>query len=123
MFGLTVIYLVGLFISGSNINKDLALLNLISLIICSMFCISSVYVKKMMLKKVNSQNFKNSYFTAHIIAYALCDAGGLFCIATNLFINQNLIYASFGILIALIYLWINMPKEDDFNTLHLGRDM
>ena len=78
MFGLTAIYLVGMFVSGSNINKDLALLNLISLIICSMFCISSVYVKKMMLKKVNSQNFRNAYFTAHIVAFALCDAGGLF---------------------------------------------
>jgi hypothetical protein len=117
MIGLVVIYLLGVFVSSSNINKDLAMLNLVSLMLCSVLSISSVYIRKAFIKKVTAQNFPGKYFTAHIIAFFLCDAGGLFCITTNLFVNQNVIYASFGTLIALLYLYINFPKQEDIQNI------
>lgn len=117
MIGLVVIYLLGVFVSGSNINKDLAVLNLVSLCLCSVLSISSVYVRKAFLKKVTAENFVSKYFTAHIFAFFLCDAGGLFCITTNLFVNQNVIYASFGTLIAILYIYINFPKQEDILSI------
>ncbi|HCA41808.1 MAG TPA: hypothetical protein DEP28_00990 [Bacteroidetes bacterium] len=119
MLGLVIIYLMGLTVASDNVNKDLAILNLVSLIACSTFCILSVYVKKMFLRKVTKENFKSSYFTAFIIAYAMCDAGGLFCIVTNLFINYNFLYATVGLLISMLYLFINLPKPDEFENLKL----
>lgn len=120
MIGIFAIYVLGVFVSGSNINKDLAALNLASLLFCSVMCISSVYVRKALMKKVTMQNFQTKYFTAHIVAYAICDAGGLFCITTNLFVNQNVIYASFGTLITLLYLYINFPKPEDAQSVFLN---
>jgi hypothetical protein len=117
MVGIFVIYVLGVFVSANNINKDLAVLNLASLIFCSIMCISSVYVRKALMKKVTMQNFQTKYFSAHIVAYAMCDAGGLFCITTNLFVNQNVIYASFGTLITLLYIYINFPKQEDLLNL------
>jgi hypothetical protein len=117
MVGIFVIYVLGVFVSANNINKDLAVLNLASLIFCSVMCISSVYVRKALMKKVTMQNFQTKYFSAHIVAYAMCDAGGLFCITTNLFVNQNVIYASFGTLITLLYIYINFPKQEDLLNL------
>lgn len=117
MIGLIAIYLLGVFVSGSNINKDLAILNISSLLLCSILCIVSVYVRKAFLKKVIAENFVSKYFTAHIFAFFLCDAGGLFCITTNLFINQNIIYASFGTLIAILYIYINFPKREDLPAI------
>ena len=118
MFGLLVIYAAGLFVASNNINKDLAILNLASLILCSFLSITSVYVRKMMLKSVNSKNFMSRYFTVHIIPFAMCDMGGLFCIATNLFINENIIYASFGALISVIYVFLNFPKHSDMEGIN-----
>jgi hypothetical protein len=117
MVGIFVIYVLGVFVSANNINKDLAVLNLASLIFCSVMCISSVYVRKALMKKVTMQNFQTKYFSAHIVAYAMCDAGGLFCITTNLFVNQNVIYASFGTLITLLYIYINFPKQEDLHNI------
>jgi hypothetical protein len=117
MVGIFVIYMLGVFVSANNINKDLAVLNLASLIFCSVMCISSVYVRKALMKKITMQNFQTKYFSAHIVAYAMCDAGGLFCITTNLFVNQNVIYASFGTLITLLYIYINFPKQEDLHNI------
>ncbi|HRE41262.1 MAG TPA: hypothetical protein PLG90_07995 [Ignavibacteria bacterium] len=119
MLGLVIIYLMGLTVASDNVNKDLAILNLVSLIVCSGFCILSVYVKKKFLRSVNKENFKSKYFSSYIIAYAMCDGSGLFCIVTNLFINYNFLYATVGLIISVLYLFINLPKPDEFENLKL----
>lgn len=121
MIGVFVIYLAGLFVTSSYVNKDLAILNLVSLVACTFLCIISIYIKKFMLKKVNSKNFVNKYFTAHIVPFAICDAGGLFSITTNLFINSNIPYATVSIVITLVYLFINFPKIEDTSMMKLER--
>lgn len=121
MIGVFVIYLAGLFVTSSYVNKDLAVLNLISLIACTFLCIISVYIKKAMLKKINSQNFVNNYFTAHIIPFAIADAGGLFSITTNLFINSNIPYATVSIIVTLVYIFINFPRHDDLSKMKLEK--
>ena len=121
MIGVFVIYLAGLFVTSSYVNKDLALLNLVSLVACTFLCIVSVYIKKAMLKKVNSKNFVDSYFTAHIIPFAIADAGGLFSITTNLFINSNIPYATVSIVITLVYVFINFPRHDDLEKMKLEK--
>lgn len=116
--GLIIIYGAGVFIGQSNVNKDMAILNLISIIVCPLICISSVYIRKARLKTVNNDNFSNTYFGIYIIAFAMCDMGALFCIVTNLFINYNFIYATFGLLVSLLYIWLNFPKRTDLDVIN-----
>lgn len=116
--GLVMIFLAGLFVAESNVNKDLAMLNLISVIVCPILCISSVYIRKARLKKINRENFKQHYTGVYILAFAMCDLGGIFCVTTNLFINYNLIYAVFGLLVTILYIFINFPKANDLSSIN-----
>lgn len=116
--GLVMIFLAGLFVAENNIDKDLALLNLTSVILCPILCITSVYIRKARLKKVNRENFNQLYTGVYIVAFAMCDLGGIFCITTNLFINYNLIYAIFGLLVSVLYILINFPKTGDLNNIN-----
>ena len=116
--GLLMIFLAGLLVAGNNINKDLAMLNLISVILCPILCITSVYIKKARLKKVNRENFNQLYTGIYIVAFAMCDLGGIFCVTTNLFINYNLVYAIFGLLVSVLYILINFPKAGDLNSIN-----
>jgi hypothetical protein len=117
MLGIILIFGFGLTVLGSYVNPDLAAFNLISFIVCTGFCILSFFVKKSMLKKLDGKNFMNKYFNAHIIPFAMCDFGGLFCIATNLFVNSNVIYASAGFLVAVVFMVLNFPRSDDYNRV------
>ncbi|MBS1513384.1 MAG: hypothetical protein JSS63_00025, partial [Bacteroidetes bacterium] len=58
-------------------------------------------------------NFISAYFNAHIAAFILCDMGALLSITTNLFVNANIIMASIGVGIGLLYMWINFPRAED----------
>ena len=62
-----------------------------------------------------------SYFNAHLVPFAMCDLGGLFCITTNLFVNQNIMYATTGLVVSLAFLIINFPKFNDYEKLNLNR--
>lgn len=115
--GFALIYIIGVLVSGSNINPDKSFLNTPITIAGIVFCTGSVYVRKNMLKKVNKDNFVTAYFTAHIAAFALCDLGTLLSVTTNLFINANLIMASIGVGVGLLYMWINLPREEDRSFL------
>ncbi|KAA0210201.1 MAG: hypothetical protein OZ913_09630 [Ignavibacteriaceae bacterium] len=118
---LFITYLAGLFVTASYVNKDFAILNLISLIACTAMCIVSIYIRKALLSKVNSKNFINKYFSTHIISFAICETGGLFSITTNLFINSNIMYASVSVLIAIIYVFLNFPRHGDLGKLNLEK--
>lgn len=117
LLGIILVYGTGLMVLGSYINEELAVFNILSFIICFAFCVSSIFLKKMLLKNFGGENFRNKYFNAHMIPFALCDMGGLFCIVTNLFVNQNLIYATAGFLVALFFMVINFPRSDDYIRL------
>ncbi|MBI5402964.1 MAG: hypothetical protein HY959_06160 [Ignavibacteriae bacterium] len=117
LLGIVLIYGFGLTVLGNYVNQELAAFNLISFIICAVLCIPSVFIKKMLMKDLNGKNFMNKYFNAHIIPFAMCDLGGLFCIATNLFVNSNIIYASAGFLLAAAMIILNFPRSDDYNRV------
>ncbi len=117
IIGLLFVYGMGLLVSENYINEELAMFNILSFIICCLFCISSVLLKNFFMKGINEKNFRNKYFNAHIISFAMCDFGGLFCLVTNLFVNQNVIYATAGFLVAVFIMILNFPKRDDYSKL------
>lgn len=117
LLGVVLVYGMGLFVSANYINEELAVFNIVSFIFCCIFCFPSFFLKKLLLKNLNDKNFLNKYFNAHMIAFALCDLGGMFCVATNLFVNQNLIYATAGFLVAVVSIILNFPRSDDYSKL------
>ena len=117
LLGILLVYGAGLLVSANYINTELSGFNIISFIFCCAFCFSSYFLKKSLLKNLNDKNFMSKYFNAHLIPFAMCDLGGLFCIATNLFVNQNLIYASAGFVLAVAFMILNFPKKDDYLKL------
>jgi hypothetical protein len=117
LLGVVLVYGMGLLVSSNYINEELSAFNILSFIICCLFCFPSFFLKRMLLKNLNDKNFLNKYFNAHMLAFALCDMGGMFCVATNLFVNQNLIYATAGFLVALVSIILNFPRSDDYIKL------
>lgn len=115
--GLTLVYVIGLLVSGSNIHPDKSFLNTPVTIAGIVLCTGSIYVRKNMIKKVNKDNFVAAYFNAHIAAFVLCDMGALLSVTTNLFVNANLIMASVGLGVGLLYMWINFPRDEDIRLL------
>lgn len=115
--GMALVFILGIFVSSSNVNKELAYFNLISIILCVLLCFGSFYVKKMLLQKAGAKKFIPAYFNAHVLPFAMCDFGGLLCIATNLFINQNLYFASGGFVIAFLYMIVNFPSRKDLELI------
>lgn len=118
LLGIVMAYIFALFVSGDNINPEMAILNLFSLIFCFAICLSSFYVRRFFIKAINSNNFSNKYFTAYIITFALCDAGGLLCIIINLVLNQNIVYATTGLIISVFCILINFPRKEDLRLLN-----
>jgi hypothetical protein len=118
LLGIVLIYGFGLTVAGSYVNPDLEAFNIISFIICAVLCAGSFFVKGIMLKNLGGKNFANKYFNGHIIPFAMCDLGGLFCIATNLFVNSNIIYASAGFLVAVVFMILNFPRSDDYKIVN-----
>jgi len=111
--GLALVYIIGMIVSGSNAHPEKSFLNTPVTIAGIALCTASVYVRKNMLKKVTKDNFVGAYFNAHIAAFILCDMGALLSVTTNLFVNADLIMASVGVGVGLLYLWINFPREED----------
>ena len=113
LLGASIIFVMGLVVSGSNKNPTLYYLNVISFIFCITLCGYSVPLKNLLIKKVTLDNFESKYFKAYVLPYALCELGGILCITTSLFVNQDIIFASagyFSMAAAVIY---NFPKFDD----------
>jgi len=111
---LSMIFFMGLAVSGSYVSPALSTYNLVTLILCPLLCIGSYSLKKSMLKKVTLTNFTKYYFNAIVLPYALCDLGGILCITTSLFVNQNIPYALIGYVISMFYMFMNFPKIEDY---------
>jgi len=118
LLGIVLIYGFGLTVAGSYVNPDLEAFNLISFVICTLLCAGSFFVRKMMLKNLGGKNFANKYFNGHIIPFAMCDFAGLFCIATNLFVNSNIVYASAGFFVTAVFMALNFPRSDDYTKVN-----
>jgi amino acid transporter len=111
VIGIILIYILGLLIPVESSLDDLYALNLGTLIIALVLCPASVYIKNAMLKNLSYENLMNRFFNAHIIAFAVCDFGGLICITTNLFINENILFATIGLAVSLVCIYFIFPKE------------
>ncbi|MEO8448077.1 MAG: hypothetical protein ABI528_11300 [bacterium] len=120
MVGMTAIYGVGLFVAGNNVLENFEVVNIGTLALLILSIPMSIYVRNFLLKKTTLENFKTTYFTAHIIPFGMIDFAGLFCITTNLFVNSNILYASIAVAIALGGMILNFPKEDDFEKIKNG---
>lgn len=114
--GLVVIFLLGLFVSGYNKRDNFEIINLSSFILLIILTILAFYIRNLILKKVNLSNLLTTFFNAYIIPFALLDFGALFCISTNLFVNENIFYATAGVIIAVAGMLFMLPKEEDFKN-------
>ena len=117
ILGLIIIYTFALFVPVENIYPDMVMFNYISLIACFILCFTSVNVRKILLKRMNSESFSEKYSSAYILSFAQCDLGGLLCIITNLIINQNLTFATTGLLLSVFFILINFPRNDGVRKL------
>jgi hypothetical protein len=109
LVGIVLIYVMGLLIPAGEGLGGLNELNLVSLIFAIVLCPSSVFIKDLIIKKNPSD--LNTYFNAYIIAFAVCDFGALICITTNLFINENILFATAGLIVSVSSMYFLFPKE------------
>ena len=117
LVGIIAIYACGLFVFNYNMKENFEIVNLISLIFLVMLVPFTFFLRYILFKKVNLSNFMNNYFNAHVIPLAILDFGALFCITTNLFVNGNFLYASIGLGVSLLGMFMLFPKEEDFEKI------
>jgi len=115
--GLVLIFFLGLFVSGYNKIENFEIVNLSSFLILILSVAAAFFVRNLILKKVNLSNILTTFFNAHVIPFAILDFGALFCISTNLFVNENLFYAFAGIIISVACMLLMLPKEKDFEKI------
>ena len=111
------VFIMGLFVSYTNIRPEMYNLNILSIIICLVVGAAGLPIKKIMIKKVTPENFLNLYFNIHVVPLLLCDLGGLLCVSTNLFVNQNIFLAIGGVLISTIYIILVFPFKKDLQYI------
>lgn len=111
--GILIIYAIGAVMRQAVAEKEYEYLNTVTFVFCILLCAASVFVRSRMMAKVNSKNYKGAYFTANILPFALCDGGGIICITMSLFVNWNLIYATAGLLVMVMAIVYNLPKESE----------
>jgi hypothetical protein len=115
--GVFIIYAVGVLMRQAAAEKEYEYLNIAAFGFCVIACAVSVMIRNKMMAKVNAKNYQSTYFAANILPFALCDAGGIICITMNLFINWNMIYATAGLLVMVIALVYNFPKETESDAI------
>lgn len=127
ILGIIIIFLVGTFSPALQTSGESKIyienfyyLKIISLVVCIIVCISSYPLKNFLLKKVTEKKFMASYFNAIIFPMALCDFGGLFCIVTNSFFMQDFIYSVAGLIISLLYIFLNFPSTNDLRKINFA---
>jgi len=115
--GMIAIYGMGLLVVNNNIKENFEIVNLLTLILLILSVPFTLFLKKLLLKKVNMSNFQNTLFNAHVIPFAVLDFAALFCITTNLFVNGNILYASIAVIISVAGMIMIFPKEEYFEIL------
>lgn len=117
IFSIIFVFAMGLFVSYTNIRPEMYNLNILSIIICFVVGAAGLPIKKIMIKKVTPENFLNVYFNIHVVPFLLCDLGGLLCVSTNLFVNQNIFLAIGGVVISTIYIMLVFPYKKDLQYI------
>jgi len=117
IIGMIIIFVAGTFTPTVDIYPQFGMYGLLSVAVSAFLCIISIPVKRILLKKIKPENFIQGYFNASIISLALCDVGGLFGIATNLFLSYNFIYAITCLVIALLYIGLIFPNKKDLDYI------
>lgn len=115
--GIIAIYGMGLLVVNNNVKENFEIVNLLTLILLILTVPFILFLKKLLLKKVNMSNFQNTLFNAHVIPFAVLDFAALFCITTNLFVNGNVLYASIAVIISVAGMIMIFPKEEYFEIL------
>ena len=115
--GVFVIFAIGAVMNQAVFEKEYEYLNIGAFVFCVLACSASVIVRSRMMAKVNAKNYQRTYFAANILPFALCDAGGIICVTASLFINWNIIYAAAGLLIMIMALVYNFPKETEIEVI------
>lgn len=115
--GMIAIYGMGLLVVNNNVKENFEIVNLLTLILLILSVPFTLFLKKLLLKKVNMSNFQNTLFNAHVIPFAVLDFAALFCITTNLFVNGNVLYASIAVIISVAGMIMIFPKEEYFEIL------
>ena len=115
--GMIAIYGMGLLVVNNNLKENFEIVNLLTLILLILSVPFTLFLKKLLLKKVNMSNFQNTLFNAHVIPFAVLDFAALFCITTNLFVNGNILYASIAVIISVAGMIMIFPKEEYFEIL------
>ncbi len=115
--GIIAIFGMGLLVVKNNVKENFEIVNLLTLILLILSVPFTLFLKKILLKKVNMSNFQNTLFNAHVIPFAVLDFAALFCITTNLFVNGNVLYASIAVIISVAGMIMIFPKEEYFEIL------
>lgn len=115
--GVVIIYLAGLLVAGSNVKENFEVVNLASVLLLIILIPVSILIKNMLLKKITLSEILTAYFNAYVIPLAILDFGALFCITTNLFVNGNILYATIGVVLSLVAMLLNFPKDEDFEKI------
>lgn len=115
-----IIYFTGLLVAGSNHREGFELVNLASVVLLAFSVPAALFLRKQLSRKATLENFRTSYFNAHIIPFAVLDFFGLFCLTTNLLVNGNVVYATIGMCLMLAGMIMLLPKEEDFGKLNSG---
>ena len=121
--GIIAIYGMGVLVVNNNVKENFGIVNLITLFLLILSVPLTLFLNKLLLKKVNMSNFQDTFFSAHIIPFAVLDFAALFCITTNLFVNGNILYASIAVIISVAGMILNFPKEEYFEILKLKTDL
>lgn len=115
-----VIYFFGLLVAGNNRREGFDSVNLLSVIALAAAVPLTLFIKKVMLKKLTIGNFQTVYYNAHVVPFALMDFFALFCLSTNLLVNGNVVYATIAACITLAGMILLFPKEEDFEKIPSG---
>lgn len=121
--GIAAIYFFGLLVADKNFKENFEMVNLLTLVFLAISVPVTLIIRKLLLKNVTVNNFADKYFSAHVLIFAILDFAALFCLTTNLFVNGNLLYATLGFVISVTGMFLNFPKEEDFEKLSLNADL
>lgn len=116
--GIVAIYAFGLLVANNNVRENFEKVNLGTVIFLIAAIPLTLFIKKLMMRKVNISNFESTYFNAHVIPFSIMDLAALFSITTNLFVNGNILYASAGVVISVAGMILIFPKEEDFQKVN-----
>lgn len=109
-----LIYIAGVYTGEGTNHVRSESLSTFSVIVCLILCLISIWIKKTWLRNLSEDNFLKLYFTIYVVAYVICDVAGIIGIISNTFLFFNLFQATLSMVITVVTLIINLPRDSDF---------